>query len=356
MQSKPKVCVIADSTDQEKGRTCFWGLLKEQLGDIEITVESFVDCRNEGRFLDFSGYDCIVFSWDVLNNDHWMHGEVTQAMTARAAREFLPDWVKAGGLLILEAQACHWAPSQEAYDCVLPKSGLTVRKYGYHRTKNRTSYRIVRRHEKHPFLKGLGLALDKDYECVGDTCDTHWFPDWYKTHAQIRDALKQRTHSGTFLAHKPEWLPLLVCSNERLPIMLATVRGNGAIVATTMYLGSSGDVSLINNLISNWKRPKNPELMPTEFMRDVLDYHKKVRRRELIRYSARRFLLSFFLSILPAVGCYLGIKYFGVYAGPVGGLVVGILLCWKYYHDLARVFIEKFCELSQWISRFRGGG
>lgn len=91
--SPTKVCVIVDSLETDHGRTCFWPSLQDQLPEIEIHLASFPESRDARQFIDFRVYDCIVFSWDVLNNDYWMRGEVTR----RAGRSALTKVVSLTG-------------------------------------------------------------------------------------------------------------------------------------------------------------------------------------------------------------------------------------------------------------------
>lgn len=229
---------------------------------------------------------------------------------------------------------------QDAYDAVLPTSGLKVRRYRYYEASAGIAFKINSRHAAHPFLKGL--SPDSDHTCIGNYWSKPWFPTWYSGHASIYNTVQQRTHSGAFLAHGSGWLPLLSCSATGFPIMLVSAHGKGAVIATTMHLASSGQTQLLSNMLTGWRRGE-----ATELQRSVAAYHEGAALGSKARYWIPRAVPQFAL----VGGLYwLGYHYYSHLAG--GGLGfagwwLSSILGSKYYDDLAGLIKSKVYKASR---------
>jgi hypothetical protein len=244
-----RVLVLVDSEDASRRRTCFWEALLAQISDTHVELRSLPEARGHAggpKFIDFNRFDVIVFNWDVLNGDLWFQGEITAGMVGRAARPagFLPEWVRRGGLILIEAQCRHWAPSQEAYQVVLPDPGFVVSRHAYYEATPGSAFVVSRSYSDHPFARGLDDPRNRVYQ-GGDNSSVPWFPDWLKHDAVRFNYSPTRPHSGGFATVSADWLPILRCQFSGLPILVCRVAGKGAVVASTMYMASSGQRTLI---------------------------------------------------------------------------------------------------------------
>lgn len=251
-----------------------------------MDLGSFPDARDPARpggpeFLDFNAYDVVVFNWDVLNEDYWFRGETTAGMVDRASLGFLPKWVERGGLLILEAQCRHWIPSQAAYELAVKKPGFRVSKHDYYDATLGTAFTLIRRYSGHPFLSRCersGVHLFKG----GANRNVPWFPEWLKHDAVVYNFDPTRTHSGGFSLVGPDWLPLLRCRFSRLPMLLCRVVGKGVVIASTMYLASSGQAALLAGILEGWGKAGS------SLRESVLGYHRRrVQARKIFDLAAR---------------------------------------------------------------------
>ena len=290
-----KVLIIVDRDDPKSRRTCFWKNVEVSLEGLRLEYRSLADARDQSSFLDLNEFQVIVFNWDVLNGDYWFRGEITEGMIDRASRSFLPAWLRRGGLLLLEAQCSHWIPSQHAYEVALKNPVFTTWKYDYYKYTPGTHFRVKNRYREHPFVVSLDSEVEHGFKGVTWNIED-WFPEWLSHECTKYNYIPTRTHSGVFLTWEPVWLPLLVCGQTGNPVLLARTYGKGAVVATTMYLASSGQVDLIKRIF-HWR-----DASPSSTSTAVHAYHKAcVWKNYLGRWSLR---LSPIVVAVVAAACF----------------------------------------------------
>jgi hypothetical protein len=266
-QGRINVCVVKDSTDIMRGRTCFWSDALQRWsrpnrrGDyIVVTELSLPEEVVKAKYIDFGRYDVVVFNWDVLNGDPTFSSDRSQNIARYYARD-LSKFIDKGGLVIVEAQATLWSPCQEAYDSVLVGAGLPrLRVIDSNRIRFGFSVRPNRRLlGQHPFLpQAIGQSIRANL-CQWNS-KRPWFPDSSVSLETIQMFVgtRSRMYSGAFSRLKSRhWQPILFTEDGRFPVACVYHRGGrGACLVTTMYLAASNVTELLRPMTVDWHRSR----------------------------------------------------------------------------------------------------
>jgi hypothetical protein len=243
-----KIAVIVDSLDSDRRRHCFW---EEQLNSIPDTQVELVSLGEQitGLLFDLDAYDIIIFNWDVLNRDVTFGADRSQTIVNNDIEDF-NQFVRAGGIVIVEGQTRHWQAVQDAYDALL--SGQIMVLEG-NLLENETplwgsTARVNKQLKKwkHPLIHNLPNILQSAYS---HTPDFKWFPPNTVKPRALQGLHPEKIYSGAFKKWRPEWLPLVYTIDGKYPITLVKTDGFGLWVISTMFFASANIGVLIENLL-----------------------------------------------------------------------------------------------------------
>lgn len=194
-----RVGIIVDSKDPTKRRHSFW---PDSLSDPTVVYEevSLAESSQDLHAINYQSYDILIFNWDVANGDATFSSERTQQLLQRHQRHgHLDNFVRNGGILILEAQTSHWRPDQKSYDSVLGEGEVRV---STGREPEVSSIGVVNTAlNEHPILFLLPSKIENDYphgEEVG------WFPAGSVSTQALQKTKPRKLYSGTFGRWKKE--------------------------------------------------------------------------------------------------------------------------------------------------------
>jgi hypothetical protein len=289
----PRIAVIVDSTDPAKRRYCFWSDVLSRFPQVEFEEISFPEKRRNVKYVDLDDFDIIIFNWDVTDGDFTFESDITQAIVKRRQHHFR-NFVRSGGLLIAECQSSHWKPEQSSYDLLFGENELRVAQFINAGTG--TMGHINLKLRGHPFLRLLSETISNQYFYPKDL---QWFPPHSVSPRAIDLTRPTKLYSGWFTKWRVSWLPLIFEAENRFPIMLAKVDGNGLYIATTMFLASSGINLLVQNIVAEYTKHRTPPI--------ILFHEKAVRRQRIERLASRlKELLPF---LLVAALIYVILRY-----------------------------------------------
>jgi len=271
-EHKITVTIIVDNTTEEgEGRLCSWR--DPSKGRIELAEEPY-----EFNFVSLSEYiekgknpvpdifniektQVVIVNWDVLNGDPLYGSD----KTFRVFQHFLIDidiWVKAGGVMLVECQEGSRRLRQEVYNLLGEELGypLAIQEkndFGNHIHINKDL-------KSHPLLTDLG---PDDYVVTNTRVDSS-----RKLYPTDKSSECMRSHDENARWNKKiyvgwfddkrchqEWEALIFARGKEFgkkrPVMLCrTVKGEtgsiGAYIITSMFIGSSGWLKLIENIVS----------------------------------------------------------------------------------------------------------
>jgi len=204
--------------------------------------------------LDRSKTDIIIVNWHSINNDP-IYGSDRSFTFFSHYKIGLNSWVKKGGILILEAQCGQWVPVQESYN-IFDESIVTTKK-GQAIGK---SCKINTKLKNHPILRNVDNNTGRIDVPSKNLCKLLWYPKKSEDQTlqnNMPGYSDIKFYQGWFEKYSNEWDPLIFTDDQRKkPIMLCHIPVKnyskyvpiGALVITTMYLGSSLHEQLIENL------------------------------------------------------------------------------------------------------------
>ncbi len=205
--------------------------------------------------------DVVIVNWDAVNGDPEFGADFTFRWFEHHRGEVLL-WVKGGGLLIIEGQAILGVPSQRAYDALLgagevavcgPEDELEPRaqeaRFGSecyiasaakapHAFASAMDKLTPRRQVTHEDMFP-GMAAPR---VAGFLAQEQWnllYRGWFRRSLRRRSRLT--------------WMPAIVTKRKggrTHPTCLIARHGKGGIIATTMFLASSGQERLVEALLS----------------------------------------------------------------------------------------------------------
>ncbi|WP_440951211.1 hypothetical protein [Methanosphaerula subterraneus] len=273
----------------QKGRTCFWRKIKKSYTKTDLNFDfiSIADTLSKyfkedatlvetsTKFTPFlptelfsrEKTDIIIINWDAINNDS-IYGSDKAFQFFNNYKSALNEWVKIGGILILESQSVAWNLVQDSYN-IFDQSIVTSTRQGKD-LKGITGLVNEELAEFYPILCGI---KDKNIELINKIQDDHWFPkvvpDELSVHPFIQACDhkedRKRLYMSWFESCSDQWDPIIFTGgdyphHDRKPIMLCKIVETpptkvsdshyGAYILTTMYLGSSGNKKLIENLLT----------------------------------------------------------------------------------------------------------
>ena len=260
-----RICTVTDHPDDpKKQRSCFWpDALKPWIeGGVQdrcvVWTPVFLpDTVDWSEYVDFETYDVVIFNWDVLNGDPMFRSDRSQQMARHYARD-LREFVRGGGLVIMECQAALFSPSQAAYDSVTQEAGLprlrvtdsTTVSFGF---SVRPETSLLGRHPFLPVELGRWISAED--------CDWNSREPWFPTSAvslrtlQAFEGTHHRMYSGGFeRASLRHWRPILYAEDGQHPVACVYHEpGEGAYLVTTMYLAASNVSGLLRPITLDWR-------------------------------------------------------------------------------------------------------
>lgn len=208
------------------------------------------------ELFDRSKTDIIIINWDVINTDPVYGSDRTQQFFEHY-RPDIREWMKEGGIIIVESQGASWGAIQKPYE-IFPQCfnnsevKITDRLWEIGR-----EVLINSEYQHHPILEGL---TDKDLELrEGSLCRRkEWFPKAIArpTTQSLKEITRHpfKVYRGWFENYSDDWKPLILIKESKKPVMLCrAVEGDrevGACVLTTMFIASSEFMKLIRNFIN----------------------------------------------------------------------------------------------------------
>lgn len=336
------VFVVYDSNDEDARRTCFWQHLDDDqhLDDLSLDyisiAESIENDTNPATEL-FSWnavHNVIIINWDAINTDI-VYGSRD---SLNFFEHYVPDmdrWVQDGNVVLVEEQSAARIPLQDAYDPFTfaeemsqdyPLSVENVSPHGEDLTR---VYRTLK-NDDHPAVDGLDQTITLDNASV---YREKWFPDRFtKNLASLDDyeASKRQMYVGWFDSYDDAWTPLLFADEERTrpTLLYRFAEGDtavGAYVVSTMYLSSTEQTKLVQNLYTLAE-----ENGGRTYLRQQEEERRTRRRRWLLWTAAALGGIIFVVALAVAYLLY-GITPTGI----LGAMVTGAVSALVY------VFVER---------------
>ncbi|HYT42294.1 MAG TPA: hypothetical protein VEP90_08100 [Methylomirabilota bacterium] len=242
-----KIAIIVDNLEPERRRYCFWEEQLRSFPDIQVELISLSEQITEHKTFDLDAYDIIIFNWDVINNDVWFNADRCQIIVKNDKEDFA-QFVRNGGILILEDQTRHWIPVQDAYDALFASQVVvqgTTKKENEKPAWAPTA-RVNKRLKDHPLIHNLPAILYSAYSLAPDF---QWFPPNSVRQRALQGLHPTKIYSGAFQKWKSEWLPLIYTDDSNHPILLVKADGLGLWVVSTMFFASANIRELIENLL-----------------------------------------------------------------------------------------------------------
>ncbi|MFJ9055572.1 hypothetical protein [Streptomyces sp. NPDC102409] len=237
-----KVAVVVDDLDPARRRRCFWEEQLSALPGVEWELVCLQENMRARRFFNIYAYDVVIFNWCVLDGAVMYDSDRAQDILAFYDDHFI-QFVRRGGVVIMENQPKRWRPAQKAYE-ILFAGQLAVQlreNYLYG-----PSVKVNSRFKSHPLLQGMPATINSTY---AQAPGTSWFPLGSTSPRSIAELNPAKMYSGAFQTWSREWLPLLYAADGENPVMLAKTEGLGLWIVTTMFIGSSNVHDLIESLV-----------------------------------------------------------------------------------------------------------
>ena len=201
-------------------------------------------------------HDVLIIKWDAANNDpDFGSDEVLRQL--EFSHDALKDFVRNGGILIVECQSHHWVPYQKAYHTILSpfckvkvlddglqRPGLYVRRARIPYSKGQYSLG-----DDHPVLRYLPEKIfpSPDLGAVSKP----WFdPPTSVTPHTLDKTYPSKVYSGWFTGFSRNCRPLLYSDEGKHPVMIWCPYERGAVIASTMFLASSFVPQLMRNILT----------------------------------------------------------------------------------------------------------
>jgi hypothetical protein len=235
-----KVAVIVDDLDPTRRRTCFWEEQLSTLPNVEFELVSLLENMSKRLFFNIYAYDVVIFNWCVLDGALMYASDRVQDIVDFYDDHFI-QFVRRGGVVIMENQPKRWRPVQRAYDILFPGQLTVMSRENY---SFGSSVVVSKRLKGHPLLQGLSPRIDSAYKQ-----DVPWFPPGSTSAKSIEELNPTKMYSGAFQRWAKDWLPLIYTVDGQHPVMLVKSEGLGLWVVTTMFIASSNIHDLIESLV-----------------------------------------------------------------------------------------------------------
>ncbi|MFF1441527.1 hypothetical protein [Streptomyces sp. NPDC058295] len=278
-----RVAVIVDDLDPARRRKCFWGEQLSSLPGVEFELVSLQKNMESRLFFNVYAYDVVIFNWCVLDGAVMYAADRAQDILAFYDDHFI-QFVRRGGVVIMENQPKRWRPAQRAYDILFPgQIAVQLREtYLYGPT-----VQVNPRLKGHPLLQGIAAPINSAYS---QPPDTSWFPPGSTSPRSIEELHPTKMYTGAFQKWSKGWLPLLYTAGRENPVMLVKTEGLGLWVATTMFIASSNVHDLIESLVVGARHHSTA----------IRHFHAAQQRAQLLRTIS-----SVSIVLLLAVGLFL---------------------------------------------------
>lgn len=237
-----KIAVIVDDLDPARRRRCFWTEKLSAWPDVDVEMISLLAKMEDRRFFNIYAYDVVIFNWCVLDGALMYASDRVQAIVDFYDDHFI-QFVRKGGVVIMEDQPKRWRPVQRAYDILFP---------GQMRVMSRQTYSfgsqvvVNDRLKSHPLISSLPATVYSAY--ISEPADS-WFPAHSTSTKSIEELNPAKMYSGAFDSWSSAWLPLLYTGDGEHPVMLVKTEGLGLWVVTTMFIASSNVQDLIESVV-----------------------------------------------------------------------------------------------------------
>jgi hypothetical protein len=204
----------------------------------------------------------LIINWDAANGDPEFGAHLCQRWLEHRRPEII-QWVRNGGILLIESQTILGVPSGPAYDAIvgkgeLPTSGVDDPTNPLKSVEPRSG-RVACKTKRFP--KGGGFAaVDDQIVSVNAYPDIPAFPA--STTGLLIEALRKAAPGpflwrGVFRRTLPytrelPWISIIETDDKELyrqSIMKVAKLGNGAIFASTMTLAGTGQRELVDAII-----------------------------------------------------------------------------------------------------------
>lgn len=258
------ICVIRDPGGVKRRRRVFWHdallpWLEDRPRGRRLVLEdvSWVDQMRTGRWLHFGCFEVIILNWGVINGNPMFAAGLSQRLARRYAPQ-LREFVRRGGLLVVECQADNWILQQDAYDAVLVGAGLP-RLRVLENTHGQIFGKWVQRPRRR---RGRAQRL---FENAGDVIRAsesdslqsgRWFPAGSVPRSMVEQlrATRDRIYTGAFTrSWRRLWRPVLLTEDGKFPVACVYhEQGEGAYLVTSMHLASSGIPELLRPITVEW--------------------------------------------------------------------------------------------------------
>jgi len=252
--------VVEGGGKTEKGvpatRENSWDEIVDRFKEFGVKITKF-DTIGPAKLKDVQKYDVIIIKWDAANGDH-NFGSDDIANQLEHNKPDLKEFIKNGGVLIVECQSNNWLPSQKTYDVILnslgsikvyddqPSStGFYVRRVGLpHTSIFKQDYSV---NDDHPILKNLS---EKIYPLPNlNKKQEPWFKPLDSVSSDVLcKTYPNKVYVGWFTSFSREWRPLLYDEDHEHAVMIWRPFGKGAVIASTMFLASSFIPQLLRNV------------------------------------------------------------------------------------------------------------
>lgn len=276
-----RIVVLIDRKRRAYRRTPFWrAVFKVPDQDfrhrVDVRYLSIADELNRNRnpaplMFTTDAADVIVVNWDVMNGDPAFGSDRTYAFIEHY-RPDMAKWLREGGVLVLEAQGASWGAIQKPYDCVtgpLRDSQVKVHE-GLWCVGDTVT--LNAKHKENPLAKGL-TADDLRLQPGGLWSRRNWFPK-QMFRGNVESLAFARRHQrvmyrGWFDEWSQDWIPVLLpggpereamgdsTDSPKAVLLYRRVSAEapepspavGHIVLTTMFIASSEQTALIDNIL-----------------------------------------------------------------------------------------------------------
>jgi hypothetical protein len=264
-----RIAVIIDDLDASRRRRCFWDEQLSGLPDVEYELISLLQKMEAREFFNVYAFDVVIFNWCVLDGALMYASDRVQDIVEFYDDHFI-QFVRKGGILIMENQPKRWRPVQRAYDILLKGDIKVISRETY---MFGSKVILNERLRRHPLFQHLPVVM---YSAYAHAPDESWFPPGSTSAKSIQELNPTKVYSGAFQSWKSDWLPVLYADDKAYPVMLIKTEGLGIWIVTTMYLASSNIKELIESIIVGSKR----------HCVEIQRYHSRqlyIRKLELLR-------------------------------------------------------------------------
>jgi hypothetical protein len=290
-----RVGIIVEE-EKEYKRVNFWpAAINRFEDDLKNTIEKINITPNNFALIE-QRCDILIVKWDAANGDgRFGSSEVLRQI--KYNKNGIEDFVKNGGVLIIECQSHHGIPRQVAYNGILKPFGFVrvsddeVQRLGFYVRRKDLPYSKQKGQRKYspevdnPLLKYLPEKIFPSPDI--DTVSKPWFTPKEKVAPWVLDrTYPGKVYSGWFISFSKEWKPLLYDEEGIHPVMIWLPHGKGAVIASTMYLASSFIPQLIRNILKD------------DFKQKMMEYVEHVHRNSR---EAKRYLTGAATSVIAEI-------------------------------------------------------